>query len=315
MIQYFKKEGRELVELQKPESNCWISIYPPFDHQGLKELSDQLDIPIDYFEDSLDVDERPRFEEEDGVKLIVIKTPILNEIDDLSEAKYITIPIGIILTDDYIITITSYKNLVIRRFLENLVKGFDPSEREMFTLKLLERNVMNYIHDLNDISNLITESEKDFYTSVTNEDIGELLNLQKSLVYFSTNLRTHEVLMMKMQRTDFLKIRAKEREADLMEDVIIENSQALEMANIYTSILNGTMDTFASIISNNQNKVLKRLTAVTIVLMIPTLVASLYGMNVQLPLSNDSNAFLWTLVIGVALSVFVVLWFRKIKWF
>lgn len=315
MFAYYKKEGRQLVEVDKAEKGCWINVYPPFNHEHLKTLSEELNIPLDYLIDSLDIDERSRFEEEEGVKLIVLKCSVLNELESESDPPYITIPLGIIYTEDIIITISAFENPIINSFLRNVNKNFDPSNKEHFILKIFERTVYYFLHHLQDINNKRNLFEKELYNSMRNQELNKLMNIQKSLVYFVTSLRINELMMIKIKRLDFLKIKEKEEESDLLEDIVIDNGQALEMSNIYTNILNGTMNALASVISNNLNLVMKRLTSVTIILMVPTLVASFYGMNVALPFEDAPNAFIYTLVISLMMSILLVSFFLRKKWF
>lgn len=315
MIKYYKKQEGQLVELPGFEPRCWINVYPPFSHENLRKLGEELDIPFDFLIDSLDIDERSRFEKEDGIELIVLKTPVLNDKDSSIDAQYMTIPLGIILTKDVVLTLSPYENPVIDCFLNGKVKHFNPLDRSMFVLKIFERNVYYFLYYLNEINNKRNIFESELHNSMRNQELLNLLNIEKSLVYFVTSLRSNELMMVKIQRIDFLNVSKKEEESDLLQDILIDNSQALEMANIYTNILSGTMDAFASIISNNLNMVMKRLTSVTIVLMVPTLVASFYGMNVDLPLQETSFAFLFTIVLAIVLSVLLIFFFLRKKWF
>jgi magnesium transporter len=315
MVKYYIKQEGQLVELQKPAPKCWVNIYPPFSHENIRTLAGELDIPFDFLIDSLDIDERSRFEREDDIELIVVKTPIVNEVENETDAFYITIPIGIILAKDIIVTISSYENPVIDWFLSDKAKRFDPSDKSKFVLNIFERNVYYFLYYLNEINSKRNIFETELHNSLKNKELLNLLNIEKSLVYFVTSIRSNELMMLKLKRLDFLHISKKEDEIDLFEDIMVDNSQALEMTNIYTNILSGTMDAFASIISNNLNNVMKRLTSVTIVLMVPTLVASFYGMNVHLPFEKDPSAFAFTLLISVLLSVLLVIVFLRKKWF
>ncbi|MBK9456165.1 MAG: magnesium transporter CorA family protein [Bacteroidetes bacterium] len=294
MIKYYKKSNNTIVEIEKPEKDCWINVYPPFDHKRLATLSDAIDIPIDYLLDSIDINERSRFEQDDNVKLIVINTPIENDMENSidNDAFYITIPIGIILTQDYNIIISSAQNKVIDWFFSIAIKHLSPSEKEMIVMKIFEKNVFYFIQYLNEMNKRRYLIEKELMHSSRNTELAKLLNIQKSLVYFVTDLRANELLMMKIQRTNFLGIKTDEEKNDLLSDIIIDSSQALEMATVYTNILNGTMDAFGSIISNNLNSVMKRLTSITIILMVPTLIASFFGMNfTNLPFEHANSGF------------------------
>ena len=317
MIDIYKKTDGQIKKIEQPVADCWINIYPPFNHKNLEDICSQLQIPIDFLQDSLDIDERSRYELEDDVKLIVLNTPIINEseLEAGNEAIYITIPVGIILLNNMILTISSFENPVIDSFVNKRVKNFEPANRSKFILQIFERSVYYFLHYLKQINNKRHIIEEELITSSRNKELTQLLNIQKSLVYFVTTLRSNELMMMKMQRLDILGIAEDEDKNDFLEDIIIDNSQALEMSNVYTNILNGTMDAFASLISNNLNMVMKRLTSVTIVLMVPTLVASFYGMNVTLPMQDKPLAFAFALMISAVLSVLLIWIFMQKRWF
>jgi magnesium transporter len=315
MIKYYKKENGSLKELSQPEKGCWVNLYGPFTPGETQQFSDKLKIDIDFITDSLDIDERSRYESDEGDDLIVLKTPVENENISDSEALFITIPIGIIRTEDHIITVSAYKNTVIDFFTETPPKNFDPKDVEAFILWIFERNVMAFQNNLKQINYKRYSYEKSLYYSSKNEDLTKLLNIQKSLIYFVTNLRSNELLMMKIKRTNFLGLKEEDK-LDWLDDVIIENSQALEMSEMYANILNGTMDTFASIISNNLNVVMKRLTSVTIVLMVPTLIASFYGMNVDhLPYAHHPFSFVIVFGISIVISIVMTWFFVRKNWF
>ena len=317
MIDIYKKIDGQIEKVDNPEQDCWINIYPPFNHKNLEDICSKLDVPIDFLQDSLDIDERSRFEVEDDVKLIVLNTPIINEseLEEGNEAIYITIPVAIILPKNMILTISSFENPVIESFLNKRVKNFDPTNRSHFILQIFDRSVYYFLHYLKQINNRRHIIEEELITSSRNKELTQLLTIQKSLVYFVTTLKSNELVMMKIHRIDFLGIKENEDLSDLLEDAIIDNSQALEMSNVYTNILNGTMDAFASLISNNLNMVMRRLTSVTIVLMVPTLVASFYGMNVDLPMQDKPLAFMFTLMLSASLSFLLIWIFMRKHWF
>lgn len=316
MIKYYKTYEGKLRQIETPESECWVNIYPPFNHEHLKKLSEQYSIPLDYLIDSLDVDEMSRFEREDGVDLIVLKTPVANtEPENEHDAKFMTIPIGIILSQDIIITISTYENPVVDCFLNNNVKNFTTLDRNKFVLQIFDRCVFYFLYYLKEINNERNSYERELYHSMRNEELKKLLMIEKGLVFFVTSLRSNELMMMKIQRTDFMKIREDEEKQEFFSDIIVDNSQALEMANIYTNILSGTMDAFASIISNNLNVVMKRLTSITIVLTMPVLIASFYGMNVHIPLEESPYAFYMILGICAFLAGVLIWYFNRKRWF
>jgi magnesium transporter len=308
MIQYFKNIEHQTIAIDKPEDGAWINVLPPLRQEEFTELSESLEIPIDFLKDSLDIDERSRYEIDDNVKLIVIKTPTENNSFNDSDAFYITIPICIILTHNQIVTVNSFENEAIKKFLTTF-QNRNPDKKNMMVLKIFEKVINNFQDHLKEINMRRNTLEHKLYVANRNEELLQLMRIQKSLVYFLTALRSNELLMMKMVRTNFLQLN--EDEKDFLDDLIVETSQALEMANTYTNILSSTLDAFASIISNNQNEVLKRLTTLTIVLTVPTLIASIYGMNVPIPYKDTPYAF-WIPVI-ISLMILIVVGWNYIK--
>jgi magnesium transporter len=312
MIQYFKNINQQTVAINRPENGVWVNVLPPLKQEEFSELSTALDIPIDFLTDSLDIDERSRFEEDDNVKLIVIKTPTENNSFNDSDAYFITIPICIILTHNQIVTVNSFENQAIKKFL-NTFQNRHPDKRNMMVLKIFEKIVQNFMEQLKEINLRRNTYEQKLYDASRNEHLLELMRIQKSLVYFVTALRSNEMLMMKLERTNFLGLTEEEKE--ILNDLIVDNSQALEMANIYTNILSSTMDAFASIIANNQNQVLKRLAIITIVLTFPVLIASLFGMNVPSGFEHSPYAFYIVAFLSLGISVAIGWFFFRKKIF
>ncbi|MES2331431.1 MAG: magnesium transporter CorA family protein [Bacteroidota bacterium] len=313
MIQYFKNVEGQTLEIDKPDMGVWVNLVPPFKEEEFIELSEDLEIPIEFLRDSLDIDERPRYEMEDNVKFVVIKTPTENNSFNDSDAFYITIPICIILTHTQIVTVNSFDNGAIKKFLNSFQKRH-PDKKNMMILKVFEKVVQNFMEFLKEINYRRNQYETSLYNSNSNEDLLNLMRIQKSLVYFVTALRSNEMLMMKLERTNFLGLNEEERE--FLQDLIVDTSQALEMANIYTNILSSTMDAFASIISNNLNSVMKRLTSITIILSLPILVTSIYGMNVDhIPYLHSPYSFYIPIALSILLSVIISWYFMKKKWF
>jgi magnesium transporter len=307
MIQYFNIIDHRTVATDKPGNGTWVNVLPPLKQEEFSELSTSMQIPLDFLKDSLDIDERSRYEAEGDVKLIVIKTPTENNSFNESDAFYITIPICIILTNGQIVTVNSFENEAIKKFLTSF-QNRHPDKRNMMVLKIFEKVINNYQDHLKEINQRRNTLEQKLYAANRNEELFQLMRIQKSLVYFVTALRSNELLLMKLARTNFLQL--SEDEKDFLEDLVIETSQALETANTYTNILVSTLDAFASIISNNQNEVLKRLTTITLFLSIPVLIASIYGMNVPLPFQHSPFAF-W---IPIAISL-VILAYVAVKFF
>jgi magnesium transporter len=312
MIQYFKNSNQKTYQTEAPENGSWVNVLPPLKHEEFTKLSEQLDIPLDFLTDSLDIDERTRFEEEDNVRLIVIKTPTENNSFNDSDAFYITIPICIILTHNQIVTVNSFENPAIKKFLSTF-QNRHPDKRNMMVLKVFEKVVQNYMEHLKEINRRRNSLEQKLYKASRNEQLLQLMRIQKSLVYFITAIRSNELLFMKLERTNFLGLNEDEKE--FLGDLIVDNSQALEMANIYTNILSSTLDAFASIIANNQNEVLKRLSVITIVLTFPVLIASLFGMNVPSGFEDSRYAFYIVALLSLAISVMIGWFFLRKKIF
>ena len=308
MIQYFNIVDHRTIATDKPGSGTWVNVLPPLKQEEFSELSTALQIPLDFLKDSLDIDERSRYEAEDDVKLIVIKTPTENNSFNESDAFYITIPICILLTKEQIVTVNSFENEAIKKFL-NSFQNRHPDKQNMMVLKIFEKVINTYQNHLKEINQRRNALEQKLYAANRNEELFQLMRIQKSLVYFVTALRSNELLMIKLARTNFLQL--SDDEKDFLDDLVVETSQALETANTYTTILISTLDTFASIISNNQNVVLKRLTTITLFLSIPVLIASIYGMNVPLPFQDSPYAF-WV-PISISLIILAIVAFKFIN--
>jgi len=312
MIRYYVKEGGSIKEVSGINEAPWINLFPPFEDGELDEFAHSLGLTSDYFTDPLDAEERARYERFDEARSIILHTPVVNESAKENEAVYITIPLGIILTQNKIITVCSVENPVLDKFLEARIKGFEPSNERLFILQLMEQNVLHFLELLKKLNIRRSLIEQELYNSSRSEELKSLLRIEKSLVYFVNSLNGNELLKIKMKRTDFLGIKENEDYLELYEDIIIDNNQAREVAQLYTNILNGTMEAYASIISNNLNKFINRLTVVTVTLMVPTLIASFFGMNVPLPWNNFNGSFYLILIISLGLSLGLA-WFFKRK--
>lgn len=311
VIRYYTREKRRLVELNEPEPGCWVNLTPPFAPDELEEFARRFEFDPVFLTDSLDLDERARYERDEDIRFILINTPVKNKnAQGENEAYFITVPIGIILTIEHVITISAFETPVLAKFLDNNVRNFNPVDEKRFVLQALEQNVYHFLSCLKTLNLRRNRIEKDLMNSSRNSDLKQLLSIEKSLVYFVNSLNANELLKMKMKRTDFLHINGDEDLADLFEDVIIDNSQALSMANVYTNILNGTMDAYSSIISNNLNQVIHRLTVITVVLMVPTLISSFLGMNVPNGLPEHPWAFYGVIVFS-GLFTGVLYWFMQ----
>ncbi len=312
MVRYFAKQQGKLQELPEPTVACWVNISPPFSQEELEEAALKFEVPIDFLTDALDIDERARYDRDEGVRQIVINTPILNEKHTDSNALYVTVPIGIIITLDHVITISPFENTFLNLFLKDKIKYFDPKDDRLFVLQMLEQNVFAFTNSLKKLNLQRNLIERELLISTRNQQLIELLKIEKSLVYFVNALSATELLNMKMKRNDFLKIASDEDKSDLFEDIIIDNAQANQMANIYANIHNSTMETYGSIIANNVNLVMQRLTLVTIIISVPTLVASIFGMNIPLGgLEQNNHAIYYILIFSILFSLSLAWFFRR----
>jgi magnesium transporter len=308
VIRYYVREKRRLEELSEPEPGCWVNLTPPFAPEELEEFARRFEFDPVFLTDSLDLDERARYERDEDIRFILINTPVLNSnAEGENEAIYITVPIGIILTIEHVITVSAFETPVLSKFLENKIRAFKPDDEKRFVLQILEQNVYHFLSCLKTLNLRRNRIEKELMHSSRNQELRQLLSIEKSLVYFVNSLNANELLKMKMKRTDFLHINGDEDMADLFEDIIIDNSQALSMSNVYTNILNGTMDAYSSIISNNLNMVIHRLTVITVALMVPTLISSFFGMNIPNGIPEHPLAFYLT-IIGTALFTGLLYW-------
>ncbi|MFT4567297.1 MAG: magnesium transporter [Saprospiraceae bacterium] len=310
MVTYYQKYDGKLQSVMDGAAP-WIHVTSPLDNAELEHLASSEDIPLDFLIDSLDIDERSRYEREDEVRLIVINVPVINSDEKESDALYITAPIGIIMKADKTITISSTENEVIDRFLQQRVRNFDPADQRRFVLQIFQYTVLQFLDVLKKLNSRRNVIEKELYSSSRNRELRQLLKIEKSLVYMLNSLSDNDLLKQKMKRTDFLNVRSNEEYQDLFEDIIIDNSQALEMANVHTNLLSSTMEAYASIISNNLNVIIHRLTTITIVLMVPTIVFSFYGMNVTLPMEEHPATAYLLILLSLILSVVLIAFFRR----
>jgi magnesium transporter len=290
-------QNRPQVEaIDNFEPGSWICLIAPAADE-LVRVAQQLTVPLDYLRAALDEEERPRTESEDGITLIVIDIPIPFPEKTI---LYTTMPLGIIVTPDTIITVCLRDNPIVQDFTNGRVKAFYTFKKTRFVLQILFRNASYFLQYLRQIERVSDRIGADLIQSMRNEELIQLMNLKKSLVYFSTSLRSNQIVLDKTLTFQPLKMYSDD--TDLLEDVIIENKQAIEMANTYSTILTETMDAFASIISNNFNNILKFLTSITIILAIPTMIASFLGMNVPVPLQNEPLGFIVIVLASLIVS-------------
>jgi magnesium transporter len=308
---YFSDPQGQLQEVDEFVKGCWINLIHPTDEE-IERVVQSLNIPAYFLRDPLDEEERSRIEKEDGSLLIIVDIPVKNQ-NNSEEEKYITLPLGMIVTSDYFVTVCLKENPILEDFIHNKVKNFFTYMKTRFVLQLLYSVSSYYLDYLKKINRKTNQIEKELRQSLKNQELFSLLNLEKSLVYFATSLKTNGVVIEKLFKSQFLKMY--EDDQHLLEDVMTENKQAIEMAEIYSSILSGLMDAFASVISNNLNHVMKILTSITIVLSVPIMIASIYGMNVPLPYQHSPHAFTVLMILSLVLSLITAVIFWKKKFF
>ncbi len=309
MISIYKSIDENSNTLQKVdnlEAGCWINIVAPTD-QELLLVSKKTGVPLEFLRAPLDDEEASRLDIEDGNVLVIVDIPF-TEMEDNS-LTYDTYPLAIIHTEKEIITVCLKNSKILTDFVDGKVRSFFTYKRSRFILQVLYRIATYYLLYLRQIDKKSVMVEKRLHKSMRNKELIQLLSLEKSLVYFSTSLKSNEITLEKMLKLEF--ITKYEEDKDVLEDVIIENKQAIEMANIYSNILSGTMDAFASVISNNLNIVMKLLASVTIVMAIPNMVSGMFGMNVNVPFANTAYGFWIILGIVVTLCLSAILVLNK----
>ncbi|MGD9555616.1 MAG: magnesium transporter CorA family protein [Mangrovibacterium sp.] len=306
MLKIYKSFGG-YVEIPQAEKGCWINIVEPTTEET-ERLQNEFQVPDDLIRDILDADERPRYEVDDDWSLIIFRVPV--ETPD-NGVPYSTLPLGIIRINEVTITLCARLNEVLPFVQPALFRGQNHliHDELNFILKLFLRSGSTYLGYLKQINQQTAQIENELEKSIRNKELNKLLKMEKCLVYFITSLKANEIVLAKLRNS--FKSNMGEVNEDLLEDAIIENKQALEMSQIYSDIQSGMMDAFASVISNNLNVVMKQLASISIILMIPTLIASLYGMNVPNHLENNSWAFVIVLLFSALMSFMGVVIFRK----
>lgn len=303
MLRIYKNDGINYQELGIEElvRNTWINLVNPTVDELLL-IAEKTNTPIDFLKAALDEEERPRIEIEDECVLILINIPVM-----LSETSYDTLPLGIIITAQNIITVCLENNPVVLEFNEYNRRSFNTAKKTRFLFQILYKSATYYLRYLRQISRLSEQIEGDLRRSMKNKELFELMDLQQALTYFTSSLRANGIVMDRLLRIRSNNqcrhlIQIYEEDEDLLEDVIIENNQAVQMVEMYSRILSGMAETFASIISNNLNMVMKFLTSMTIILAIPTMIASFWGMNVKVPF-GEANPYGFIIVAAIIVTV------------
>lgn len=283
------------------EENCWIRLSYPTESE-LMQVAECHNLPLAFLKAALDEEERPRIDAEDDAVLIVLDVPIVTENEGIKTLT--TLPLGIIVTGSIVVTVCNRQSAILNDFLAGKVRHFHTGKKTRFIFQIFYRNASAYLNHLRQIEKSISRIEMELQRSMKNEELFQMMELQKSLIYFSTSLKSNEAVLERILRTKPLKMY--DDDDEFLEDVIIENKQAMEMSQIYLHILNGMTQAFATIISNNLSIVMKFLASITIIIAIPTMIASFYGMNVlDLPLSKTPLAF--EIIFGFSVIISVLL--------
>lgn len=310
----FKMYNTDLItniteEVTEYKRENWINMIAPSDDE-IKTVCENINIQEDFIRYALDPEERARidYEEDDGTTLILADVPIIEKDEDQKE--YSTIPVGfIIVRDEYFITVSLMENQVIRRMNPMKNKSVATYKKSRLVLQCLYVNSEIYLNLLKKINRETEIAEKELRQTRKNKSLLRLLSLEKSLVYFTTSLKANEVVMERMNRGKVIKLY--EEDEDLLEDVLIENKQAMEMSKIYSDILSGVMDAYSSIISNNLNGVMKILTAITIIISVPTMISSFWGMNVKVPMQDNPWGFAIILIASILIGIIVTIILKR----
>jgi magnesium transporter len=308
MIKIFKTFGG-YFEIPKAEKECWINVTNPTQEE-IERLKEEFQLPADTINDILDADERPRVEFDDVWSLVILRIPVVFANNGV---PFHTIPLGIYMTDNFTLTLCLQNNEILpieepspfREQYRQITDVFN------FILRLFLRSGSLYLRYLKQINQMTSHIEQDLEKSIKNRELNKLLKMEKCLVYFITSIKANDIVLAKLRNSKKIKTEINE---DLLEDAFIENKQALEMAQIYSDIQSGMMDAFASVISNNLNVVMKQLTLISIILMIPTLIASIFGMNVPNFMESSGWALPLILTGSILLSFSGVMLFRKRHW-
>ena len=302
-------ETNEFQEIREFKKGSWINLVNPSENE-IKKVCENINIQEDFIRDALDYEEKARIdkEEDDNTILFVVDVPISEKGEE--NEIYTTMPLGmIVVRDEFFLTVSLRKNKIIESFEKRKIKNFQTYKKTRFIFQILYLNSSYYLNYLKQINKETEIAEYILKNSMQKKELLKLLSLEKSLVYFTTSLKSNEIVMEKTLRGKIVKLY--EEDEEILEDAITENRQAIEMAQIYSNILNGTMDAYASIISNNLNGVMKFLTSITIILAVPTMISSFWGMNVKLPFENSPMGFLIMVLIAIIMTIAVTLWLNK----
>ncbi len=311
MVKYYRTDDRKIHEEEQIQNGVWIQMVNPSVAEG-QMIADSLNVDIEDVLAALDEEEGSRIELQDGYTLILVDIPSIEIRHD--KESYTTIPLGIILTSDEIVTVCTEDTPVLQAFLNNRVKEFSTKKKLRFVYQILYRISVLYQSDLRIIDKMRTEIEERVGDDTEEEDLVALHELESTLVYFATSLRANGNVLDRLTR--YKRLEQYPEDKELLGDVIVENKQAIEMTSIYRDIINGTRELMSSVIDNRLNNVMKYLTSITIVMAIPTVISGLYGMNVDgkgMPFANSMAGFAIICIITLVVCIITMLILRKKK--
>lgn len=309
MITILKTTDQGLREIAELADGSWVNVVDPGPDE-IDRLAERLRVPADFLTYPLDVDEQARVEREDGALLIIVRVPEYR--GEGVDIPYTTMPLGIVLTDRMIVTISRHRCALVDELAGGRLRGLSTAKRNRFVLQLFLLTAKRYLQYLKEINKMVDQLEDRLQMSLRNREVLELLKYEKSLTYFTTGLKGNEMMMARLERGHLFRMYPDDEE--LLDDVRTEIGQAIEMTSISSGILSQMMDAFASIISNNLNVVMKFLTSVTIMVALPTMVASFYGMNLGLPLADRPDAFWIIAGIAAVIVLMIVVIFARKDW-
>ncbi|MBR2175717.1 MAG: magnesium transporter CorA family protein [Clostridia bacterium] len=306
MVSYYKTVNGRIEEIKEYEPGCWVNCVAPEDDE-VQYLLDFFDIPPELLRSALDEEESSHIDSEDDTTLIIIDVPVVEKVS--GSITYSTMPIGIMITKSNVITVSLRESTILTEFAEGVVRNVVTNYKTHFVLHIMLRMATKYLQYLKQIDKISNRIERGLRRSAKNKELNQLLDIEKSLVYFSSSLKADEITLEKIMRGRHLKLY--EEDQDLLEDVLIEVKQAVDMAAIYLNILNGTMDVFASIISNNLNIVMKIQASLTLLVSVPTVISGLYGMNIIGGLPFDGYWWFPVALSGVLMIIMYIILRKK----
>ena len=305
MINYYKTVNGRIEELKNYEEGCWVNCVAP-DEEEVDYLLDFFDIPPEFLRSALDEEESAHIDSEDDTTLIIIDVPVVEKVS--GSITYSTMPIGIMITSRNVITVSLKESTILTEFSEGVVRNVVTNYKTHFVLHIMLRMATKYLQYLKQIDKISNRIERNLRKSAKNKELNQLLDIEKSLVYFSSSLKSDEITLERIMRGRYIKLY--EEDQDLLEDVLIEVKQAVDMTATYLNILNGTMDVFASIISNNLNDIMKIQASLTLLVSVPTVISGIYGMNIIGGLPFD-KIWWFPLAISAVLMIVVYLFLKR----